>query len=53
MQQLWSSIITYRGGGILFKQDQKRGYHLVFGLLVRVLPGSNKQRARKPSLILS
>jgi hypothetical protein len=38
-------------GGILSKQDQ--GVGTIFGLLVHVLPRTNKQRARKPGMILS
>jgi hypothetical protein len=38
-------------GGIRSKQDQRRGYNIL--ALVHVLPGANKQREFKPSILLS
>ena len=37
--------------GVLSKQDQRRG--AIFGLIVHVLPGPNKQRAFEPRILLS
>ena len=43
--------LNYFTGGILSKQQQRRGYQL--WSLVHVLPGPNKRRVWKPSVALS
>jgi hypothetical protein len=47
--KLWNSVVSTG----VFSPNKISGVGTIFGLLVHVLPGPNKQRALQPSMLLS